>query len=152
MAGRLDGSAIKALFPPSKGDPPTTTKKKNKSPSSKNDPPPDQSIILPSPFKNTPLPEQSRKSPSPHKNAPPPDQNENSPSSDKMKSRPPPQLMTTNKRIWKHLESPTENSGRRRGLTPAGKGHIQPSAGAWSYIQFRGVRQDQKKRTVSEDC
>ena len=41
MAGRADGSAIKALFSPTKGDPPPQVKKK-KSPNTKNAPPPDQ--------------------------------------------------------------------------------------------------------------
>ena len=42
MAGRPDGSAIKALFSPNKGDPPTQVKNKNKSPCvEKNAPPPD---------------------------------------------------------------------------------------------------------------
>ena len=41
MAGRSDGSAIKALFSPNKGDPPPP-EKENKSPSPQNAPPPDQ--------------------------------------------------------------------------------------------------------------
>ena len=42
MAGRADGSAIKALFSPVKGDPPPQVKKKKESPSTKNAPSPDQ--------------------------------------------------------------------------------------------------------------
>ena len=62
MAGRSDGSAIKALFSPNKGDPPPPqVKNKNKSPCvEKNAPPPDQkeksasSEKLPPPEKNAP--------------------------------------------------------------------------------------------------
>ncbi len=68
MAGRSDGSAIKALFPPSKGDPPTSSKKKKtKSPSGKNDPPPEENSVPVSPPKNTPPSEKEGKSLSPHK-------------------------------------------------------------------------------------
>ena len=63
MAGWSDGSAIKALFSPNKGDPPHQ-KKKNKSPSSKNAPPPDQKD-------KSPQLSLSGKLPSPDKNAPP---------------------------------------------------------------------------------
>ena len=48
MAGRPDGSAIKALFSPTKGDPPPQVKKKNKSPTSKNVPLPDKNEKSPS--------------------------------------------------------------------------------------------------------
>ena len=48
MAGRPDGSAKKALFSPTKGDPPPQVKKKNKSPIPKNIPPPDQNEKSPS--------------------------------------------------------------------------------------------------------
>ena len=59
MAGRSDGSAIKALFSPIKSDPPPQVKKKNKSPTSNNAPPPDQNEKsppkkLPSPEKKSP--------------------------------------------------------------------------------------------------
>ena len=64
MAGRADGSAIRALFSPTKGDPPPQVKKK-KSPNTKNAPPPDQKEKT-SPQK-LPSPEKERKS-SPQKN------------------------------------------------------------------------------------
>ena len=41
------------------------------------------------------------------------------------------------KNIWK---APPKNPGRLRGLTPEGKGHIQPSARAWPYVQFGGSK------------
>ena len=59
MAGRSDGSAIKALFSPNKGNPPPQVKNKNKSPCEKNAPPPDQKEKSP-----------QKKQPSPDKNAP----------------------------------------------------------------------------------
>ena len=42
MAGRAEGSATKALFSPTKGDPPPQVKKKNISPNPKKATPPDQ--------------------------------------------------------------------------------------------------------------
>ena len=47
------------------------------------------------------------------------------------------------------MDSPSKNPGRRRGLTPAGKGHLQRSAGAWAYVQFGGSKARPQKRTVS---
>ena len=58
MAGRSDGSVIKALFSPNKVDPPHQEKKKNKSLCEKNAPPPDQKE------------KSTQKNPSPDKNAP----------------------------------------------------------------------------------
>ena len=113
MTGRSDGSAIKALLPPSKGDPPPT-KKKAKSPSTKNDPPPEESISSKSPPPNTPPSEKNSSTPSPHKNVPPPDQKVNNKKSSHLKDGSP----TSNKNqkegsenIWK---APPENPGRRR--------------------------------------
>ena len=60
MAGRADGSAIKALFNPTKGDPLPQVKKKNKSPTPKNAHSPDQKEKTP-----------RKKLPSPDKNATP---------------------------------------------------------------------------------
>ena len=125
MAGRSDGSAIKALFSPNKGDPPPQVKKKNKSPSSKNAPPPDQKEK--SPFK---------KLPSHDKNAP---TTENSPTSKNAQEKEKRKIKT-----GKQLDSPSKNSGRR--LTPASKGHLQRSAGAWAYVQFGGSKARPKKK------
>ena len=164
MASRSDGSAIKALFPPIKGDSPTK-KKKNKSPSSKNASPPDQSIMSPSPHKNTPLPDQSMKSSSPHKNAPPPDQNVNSPIS---KNVPPSD---------QNIKSPLKNINSPRSIDDKKEKENNETENIWkaplkiqvdvnnllqwakaisSQVQEHGlmfnleeVRQDQKKRTVS---
>ena len=73
MAGRAEGSAIKALFSPSKGDPPPQVKKKkNTSPAPKNAPSPDQKEKTPP--KKLPSPEKEEKS-SPQKGG---DKKENS--------------------------------------------------------------------------
>ena len=73
MAGRAEGSAIKALFSPSKGDPPPQVKKKkNTSPAPKNAPSPDQKEKTPP--KKSPSPEKEEKS-SPQKGG---DKKENS--------------------------------------------------------------------------
>ena len=61
MAGQSDGSAIKTLFSPNKGDPPPQ-KEKNKSPSPKNAPPPDQKEKI-----------STKKLSTPDKNVPPTD-------------------------------------------------------------------------------
>ena len=48
------------------------------------------------------------------------------------------------------MESPTEITGRRWWLTPAGKSHIQPSTGAWSCVQFgSSTRPKRKARCLS---
>ena len=75
MAGRSDGSAIKALFSPNKGDPPHQ-KEKNKSPSPKNAPPPDQKEKSP-----------QKKLSIPDKNVPPTDKSlaKNAPEKEKEK-------------------------------------------------------------------
>ena len=65
MAGRSDGSAIKALFSPIKGDPPPQVKKKIKTPTPKNSPPPDQKEKTP-----------QKKLPSPEKKSSPESKNE----------------------------------------------------------------------------
>ena len=120
MAGRSDDSAIKALFPPRKGEPPHI--KKSKSPSSKNDLPPDESIASKSPPKNTPPPVQNRKTPSPHKNAPQPDQNKPNSSSLKNVSTPPPKKMTKKKKTKifgkPHLKSRLTSWTYSRGQRP----------------------------------
>ena len=68
MAGRSDGSAIKALFSPIKGDPPPPqVKKKKESPIEKNAPSPDQKGKTP-----------QKKSPSPEKKSPDEKEKENS--------------------------------------------------------------------------
>ena len=142
MAGRSDGSAIKALFPPSKGDPPTT-KKKAKSPSSKNVP--EESISSKSTPKNTPVSEKIRNTPSPHKNAPPPDQKKSSP----LKNGSPPSdndKKDSNENIWK---APPKIQVDVVDL-------LQRARAISSQVQEHGllfnleeVRLDQKKRTVS---
>ena len=119
MASRSDGSAIKALFPPSKGDPPTSSKKKAKSPSSKNDPPPDESITLQSPPKNTPPPEKDRKSLSPHKNAPPPDQNKE------------------NSSLLNSISPPSKDEKEKKPKI-SGKPHLKFRSTSWTYS--RGQR------------
>ena len=150
MASRSDGSAIKALFPPSKGDPPTLSKKKKfKSPSSKNDPPPDENSVPLSPPKNTPPPEKERKSPSPHKNAPPPDQNKNNKKSSPLKEGSPPSKNDQKEggeNIWK---APPKIQVDVADL-------LQRARAISSQVQEHGlmfnleeVRLDQKKRTVS---
>ena len=74
MAGRADGSAKKALFSPTKGDPPPQVKKKKESPTPKNAPPPDQKEKTP-----------PKKSTSPDKNATP----EKTPKKKKIVGQPP---------------------------------------------------------------
>ena len=97
MAGRAEGSATKALFSPTKGDPPPQVKKKNISPNPKKAPPPDQKEKTPP--QKLPSPEKEEKS-SPQKGG---DKNEKENS-------------------W---TAPPENTGRCRRLAPASKGHLQ---------------------------
>ena len=149
MAGRSDGSAIKALFPPSKGDPPTLSKKKKtKSPSPKNDPPPDENSVPVSPPKNTPPPENERKSPSPHKNTPTSDQNEKK--SSPLKEGSPPKEKNDQKEggenIWK---APPKIQVDVADLLQRAKAISSQVQEHGRIINLEEVRLDQKKRTVS---
>ena len=145
MAGRSDGLAIKALFPPSKGDPPT--KKKAKSPSTKYVP--EESISSKSPPQNTPPSEKNSSTPSLHKNAPPPDQKDNNNKSSPLKNGSPPSnndKKDGNENIWK---APPKIQVDVVDL-------LQRARAISSQVQEHGlmfnweeVRLDQKKRTVS---
>ena len=147
MAGRSDGSAIKALFPPSKGDTPTSSKKKAKSPSSKNDPPPDESITLQSPPRNTPPPEKDRKSPSPHKNAPPPDQNKEN--SSLLNSISPPSKDEKEKETENIWKAPPKIQVDVVDLLQRAKAISSQVQEHGLMFNLEEVRLDQKKRTVS---
>ena len=50
------------------------------------------------------------------------------------------------------MESTTQNSGRRWRFTPAGKSHLQPSAGAQSYVHFGGSKTRPKEKNGNCLC
>ena len=119
MAGRAEGSATKALFSPTKGDPPPQVKKKNISPNPKKAPPPDQKEKTPP--KKLPSPEKEEKS-SPQKGG---DKNENSWTA-------PPKIQVDVDDLLQRAKA-ISSEVQEHGLM----------------FNLEEVRQDQKKRTVS---
>ena len=122
MAGRADGSAIKALFSPIKGDPPPQVKKKNKSPPPKNAPPPDQNGKTP-----------PKKLPSPDKKSPEKEEKKNTQEKEKENS------WTAPPKIQVDVDDLLQ---RAKAISSEVQGH-------GLMFNLEEVRQDQKKRTVS---
>ena len=123
MAGRPDGSAIKALFSPVKGDPPPQVKKgKKESPCDKNAPPP-------------PDQKQQKKEKSPPKKQPSPDKNEK----EKV-------VEEKNENSW---TAPPKIQVDVDDLLQRAKAISSEIQEHGLMFNLEEVRQDQKKRTVS---
>ena len=122
MASRADGSAIKALFSPTKGDPPPQVKKKNISPPPKNAPPPDQNEKTP-----------PKKLPSPDKKSPDKEEKKNTQEKEKENSwTAPPKIQVDVNDLLQRAKA-ISSEVQEHGLM----------------FNLEEVREDQKKRTVS---